>query len=118
MIITDTSTVNQALTSILAKESMITIDMKDIKQLFGDNSSLRMMKIAGDSVDDVIIKLKADLTEIGGCPEKYFAAYVSMSLRMSDLETLSEVTNSANKYKHTLIYETYPEGKIVVYYFF
>lgn len=118
MIITDTSTVNQALTSILAKESMITIDMKDIKQLFGDNSSLRMMKIAGDNVDDVIIKLKADLTEIGGCPEKYFAAYVSMSLRVSDLETLSEVTNSASKYKHTLIYEPQPEGKIVLYYFF
>ena len=118
MIITDTTTVNETLTSILAKESMITIDMKDIKQLFGDNSSLRMMKIAGDSVDDVIINLKADLTEIGGCPEKYFAAYASMSLRVSDLEVLSEVTNSASRYKHTLIYETHPEGKIVVYYFF
>ena len=118
MVITDTTTVNETLTSILAKDSMITIDMKDVKQLFGDNSSLRMMKIAGDSVDDVIIKLKAGLTEIGGCQEKYFAAYVSMSLRVSDLETLSEVTNSASKYKHTLIYETQPEGKIVVYYFF
>lgn len=118
MIITDTTTVNETLTSILAKDSMITIDMKDVKQLFGDNSSLRMMKIAGDSVDDVIIKLKADLTEIGGSPKKYLAAYVSRSLRMSDLETLSEVTNSASKYKHTFIYEAQPEGKIVLYYFF
>lgn len=118
MIITDTTTVNQALTSILAKDSMIAVDMTDVKQLFGDNPILRMMKIAGNTVDDVVVKIKADFAEIGGCPKKYLAAYVSMSLRMSDLETLSELTESAQKFKHTLIFETEPEGEIVLYYFF
>jgi len=118
MIITDTTTVNEILTSILAKDSMITIDMKDVKQLFGDNPQLRMMKISGDTVDEAIIKLKADLAEIGGCPEKYLAAYVSRSLHMSDLEMLSEVTESANKYKRSIIFGTEPDGKIVLYFFF
>lgn len=118
MIITDTTTVNQTLTSILAKDSMIAVDMTDVKQLFGDNPKLRMMKIAGNTVDDVVAKLKADLAEIGGCPKNILAAYVSMSLRMSDLEILSELTESAGKYKRTLIFETEPDGEIVLYFFF
>ena len=118
MIITDTTTVNETLTSILAKASMITVDMTDVKQLFGDNPKLRMMKIAGHTVDDIIVKLKAGFAELGGCPEKYLAAYVSMSLRMSDLERLSELTESADKYKRTLIFEKSPAGEIVLYFFF
>ena len=118
MIITDTTTVNQALTSILAKDSMIAVNMTDVKQLFGDNPILRMMKIAGNTVNDVVAKLKADLSEIGGCPKKILAAYVSISLRMSDLEILSELTESADKYKRTLIFEKSPAGEIVLYFFF
>ncbi len=118
MIITDTTTVNQALTSILAKDSMITVDMTDVKQLFGDKPKLRMMKVAGNTVNDVIGKIKADFAEIGGCPKKILAAYVSMSLRMSDLEILSELTESADKFKRTLIFEKSPAGEIVLYFFF
>lgn len=118
MIITDTTIVNEALADILAKESMIAIDAKDVVRLFGDNPKLRMMKVCGNTVDDVIINLKKDLAEIGGCPEKFLAAYVSMILRMSDLELLGELTDSAGNYKRTIIFETAPEGNIVLYYFY
>lgn len=118
MIITDTTTVSETLTSILAKESMISVDMTDVKQLFGDDSTLRMIKVVGNTVDDVVGKLKADFSELGGCPQKYLAAYISISLRMCDLEILSELTESAGKYKRTLIFETSPDGEIVLYFFF
>ena len=45
---------------------MITVDMTDVKQLFGDNPKLRMMKIAGHTVDDVVDQLKAGFAELGG----------------------------------------------------
>lgn len=118
MIITDTTVVNDTLASILAKESMIAVDVNDVQHLFGDSPRIQMIKVAGNAIDDVIIKLKEDFTHIGGCPEKYLAAYVSMILRMSDLETLSQLTESASNYKRTIIFDSEPEGEIVLYYFF
>lgn len=118
MIITDTQIVNDSLKAILAKDSMIAVDAEDIARMFGENPQLQMMKIAGDIIEEVVLNLKEGLSEMGGCPQKYFAAYVSMTLRMQDLEMLSEITASAAEYKRTIIFETEPEGEIVLYYFF
>lgn len=118
MIITDTTVVNETLAAILAKQSLIAVDANDVKQLFGDNPKLRMIRVAGNTMDEVVPQLKEDFTHIGGCPKNYLAAYVSMTLLMRDLETLSELTEAVGEYKQTLIFETEPEGEIVLYYFF
>lgn len=118
MILTDTTIVNETLAVILAKESMIAVDVRDIKRLFGDAPQLQMIKVAGDTVDEVVAKLKEVFSEIGGCPDTFFAAYVSMILRISDLEALNQVSENASNSKRTIIFETDPEGAIVLYYFF
>lgn len=122
MIITDNSAVQKALDDILDnKEGYITVDRKDIIRLFGEHPKLRMIQVAANTVEDIIALLKQDIAEIGGFPQKYFAAYISMDLKMTDLELLGSITDNEpnlQRMKRTVIFEKSPLGDILLLYFF
>ena len=119
MIITDNTVVNDTLAAILVKESMIiSLDQRDVNRLFGENPSLRLLKVAGNSIDEVVPAVKEDLAAIGGCPAKLLSAYISMSLRMNDLAVLNDLFSEVERRKHTIIFEDDPAGAIALYYFF
>lgn len=118
MIITDKETVQGILNELLNKECYIAVDRKDIQRLFGEAPELRMIRVAADSVEDLVPELKQDFEFIGGLPDKLFAAYVSIDLKMSDFQLLSEITAPASQYKHTIIFERSPLWAVVLYFFF
>ena len=118
MITTDTKLSKETLENLLAKGSMISVDMNDVRKRFGEDPKLRMLQIAGDNIDEVVSATEKEFAALGGCPKKYVSVYVSMCLKMSDLETLSELTDGADRYKRTIIFETDPAGEIVLYFFF
>lgn len=118
MIITDKETVPGTLDELLNKECYIAVDRKDLQRLFGDDPELRMIRVSADSVEDLVPVLKQDFESVGGVPDKLFAAYVSMDLKMSDFQLLSEITGPAAQFKHTIIFERSPLGAVVLYFFF
>ena len=118
MITTNTQLSKETLEALLAKDSMISVDMHDVRKMFGEGPKLRMMQIAGNTIDEVVAAIQEEFAALGGCPKEYVAVYVSMCLKMSDLEILSELTDGADRYKRTIIFETDPAGEIVLYFFF
>ena len=95
MVITDSLTVLNTLDNLLDnKECYIAVDRNDIVKLFGAQPKLRMIQVAANTVDEVISLLKQDIAIIEGPPKNCFAAYISMDLKMSDLERLGSVTDS------------------------
>lgn len=122
MIITDNSAVQKALDDILDnKEGYIIVDRKDIIRLFGEHPKLRMIQVAANTVEDIIALLKQDIAEIGGFPQKCFAAYISMDLKMTDLELLGSITDNEpnlQRMKRTVIFEKSPLGDILLLFFF
>lgn len=118
MIITDKETVLGTLNELLNKECYIAVDRKDIQRLFGEEPELRMIRVSADSVENLVPVLKQDFESIGGVPDKCFATYVSMGLKMSDFQLLGEITEPASQNKHTIIFERSPLGAVVLYFFF
>lgn len=118
MIITDKEAVTGTLNDLLNKECYIAVDRKDIQKLFGVVPELRMIRVTADSVEDLVPELKQDFESVGGVPDKLFAAYVSMDLKMSDLQLLSKITEPATQFKHTIIFGRNPLWAVVLYFFF
>lgn len=118
MITTNTQLSKETLEALLAKDSMISVDMHDVRKMFGEDPKLRMMKVVGGDIDEVAASVKEEFASIGGCPRNYVAAYVSMILKMSDLELLSEITDGADRYMRTIIFEKDQDGEIALYFFF
>ncbi len=118
MIITDNKIVLETLHKILDKECYIAIDQEDIQSLFGESPQLRMIQVAAHSISELIPLVNQDILSIGGLPDKSLAAYVSMDLKMSDLELLADITKSVSNIQYTVIFERNPLGNYLVYYFF
>lgn len=118
MIITDNKIVQDTLDKILDKESYIAIDKEAIQNLFGKDPKIRMIQVAANSINELIPLLNQDFESIGGIPDKSLAAYVSMDLKMSDLEMLSDITRSASHIKQTIIFDKSSHGRFMVYFFF
>ena len=118
MIVTDTKIVQETLDKLLDKKSYIAIDQKDIQFLFGENPKLRMIQVAANSVTELVPLIEQDLASIGGLPDKCLTVYVSMDMKMSDLELLEDITKDASKCKRAVIFEKNPLGAFMVYCFF
>lgn len=118
MIVSDHKTVQDTLSEILNKECPIAVDRSDLRRLFGEDPKLRMIQVTADSVDELVPLLKQDIASIGSLPDNCFAAYVSMKLKMSDLELLADLFEPAGRFKRTVIYERSPLGDFVLYFFF
>lgn len=118
MISTDNKLAKETLETLLAKGSMISVDMNDVRKMFGEDPKLRMLQIAGNDIDEVVSATKEEFAALGGCPREYVTVYVSMCLKMSDMEILSDLTDGADRYKRTIVFETDPAGAIVLYFFF
>ena len=122
MVITDSLTVLNTLDNLLDnKECYIAVDRNDIVKLFGAQTKLRMIQVAANTVDEVISLLKQDIAKIEGHPKNCFAAYISMDLKMSDLERLGSVTDSDPNIqcmKRTIIFEKSPLGDFLLLLFF
>jgi hypothetical protein len=118
MIATDTKIVQETLDKLLDKKSYIAIDQKDIQFLFGENPKLRMIQVAANSVNELVPLIEQDLASIGGLPDKCLTVYVSMDMKMSDLELLEDITKDASKCKRAVIFEKNPLGAFMVYCFF
>lgn len=118
MIVTDTKIVQETLDKLLDKKSYIAIDQKDIQFLFGENPKLRMIQVAANSVNELVPLIEQDLASIGGLPDKCLTVYVSMDMKMSDLELLEDITKDASKCKRAVIFEKNPLGAFMVYCFF
>ncbi len=118
MIVTDTKIVQETLDKLLDKKSYIAIDQKDIQFLFGENPKLRMIQVAANSVNELVPLIEQDLASIGGLPDYSLAVYVSMDMKMSDLELLEDITKDASKCKRAVIFEKNPLGAFMVYCFF
>lgn len=115
MIITDKKIVDLTLDILFDKVSSISVDRKDLQSLFGDNPSLRMMKVAADSIDELLSLMKQEFASIGGLPDKCLAVYVSMDMKMSDLELLEDITKDASQCKRAVVFERNPLGAFMVY---
>ena len=118
MIVTDTKNVQETLDKLLDKKSYIAIDQKDIQFLFGENPKLRMIQVAANSVNELVPLIEQDLASIGGLPDKCLTVYVSMDMKMSDLELLEDITKDTSKCKRAVIFEKNPLGAFMVYCFF
>ncbi len=118
MIVTDTKIVQETLDKLLDKKSYIAIDQKDIQFLFGENPKLRMIQVAANSVNELVPLIEQDLASIGGLSDKCLTVYVSMDMKMSDLELLEDITKDASKCKRAVIFEKNPLGAFMVYCFF
>ena len=118
MIITDKKIVDINLDILLDKVSSISVDRKDLQSLFGDNPSLRMMQVAADSIDELLPLMKQEITSIGGLPDKFLTVYVSLDMKMSDLELLEDITKDASQCKRAVVFEKNPLGAFLVYCFF
>ena len=118
MIVTDTKIVQETLDKLLDKKSYIAIDQKDIQFLFGENPKLRMIQVAANSVTELVPLIEQDLASIGGLPDKCLTVYVSMDMKMSDLELLEDITKDASKCKRAVIFEKNTLGAFMVYCFF
>ena len=118
MIITDKKTVNNTLDILLNKVCSIAVDRQDLQSLFGDNPNLRMMQVAADSIDELLPLMKQEIASIGGLPDKCLVVYVSLDMKMIDLELLEETANNASQCKRTVVFEKSPLGAFLVYYFF
>ena len=118
MIITDKKTVDNTLEMLLNKVGSISVDRQDLQSLFGNEPKLRMMQVAADSIDELLPFMKQEIASIGGLPDKCLAVYVSMDIKMSDLEILEEITKVPNQRKRAVIFEKSPLGAFLVYCFF
>jgi len=118
MIITDKKIVDLNLNILLDKVSSISVDRQDVQGLFGDNPNLRMMKVVADSIDELLPLMKQEIVSIGGLPDKCLAVYVSMDLKMSDLELLEDITKDLSQCKRAVVFERSPLGAFLVYCFF
>ena len=118
MIVTDTKIVQETLDKLLDKKSYIAIDQKDIQFLFGENPKLRMIQVAANSVNELVPLIEQDLASIGGLPDYSLAVYVSMDMKMSDLELLEDITKNASQCRRAVIFDKSPRGDFLVYYIF
>ena len=118
MIITEKKTVQDTLNKVLDKECYIAIEKEAIQNLFGNDSQIRMIQVAANSINELISLVNQDFESIGDLPDRILAAYVSMALKMSDLELLTDIIRSASHIKQTIIFDNSSHGKFVVYYFF
>lgn len=118
MIVTDTKIVQETLDKLLDKKSYIAIDQKDIQFLFGENPKLRMIQVAANTVNELVPLIEQDLASIGGLPDKCLTVYVSLDMKMCDLELLEDITKDASQCKRAVIFEKNPLGAFMVYCFF
>lgn len=118
MIITDKKIVSVNLDILLDKVSSIPVDRQDLQNVFGDNPNLRMMRVAADSIDELLPLMKQEFASIGGLPDKCLAVYVSLDMKMSDLELLEDITKDASQCKRAIVFEKSPLGDFLVYCFF
>ena len=118
MIVADTKIVQESLDKLLDKKSYIAIDQKDIQFLFGENPKLRMIQVAANSVNELVPLIEQDLASIGGLPDYSLAVYVSMDMKMSDLELLEDITKNASQCRRAVIFDKSPLGDFLVYYIF
>ncbi len=118
MIITDKKIVDLTLDILLDKVSSISVVRQDLQNLFGDNPNLRMMRVAADSIDELLPLMKQEIASIGGLPDKCLTVYVSLDMKMCDLELLEDITKDASQCKRAVIFEKNPLGAFMVYCFF
>ena len=118
MIITDKKTVDNTLEILLNKVGSISVNRQDLQCLFGDDPKLRMMQVAADSIDELLPFMKQEIASIGGLPDKCLAVYVSMDMKMSELELLEDITKDASQCKRAIVFENSPLGSFLVYFFF
>ena len=118
MIITDIQIVQDTLDDIIDKECYVSVDKRDIQDLFGEDSQIRMIQVAANSINELIPLVKQDFISIGNIPDKILVVYVCMDLKMSDLELLEDITKSASRFRRAIILEKSSHGRFMVYYFF
>lgn len=118
MIITDKKTVDNTLEMLLNKVGSISVDRQNLQSLFGNEPKLRMMQVAADSIDELLPFMKQEIASIGGLPDKCLAVYVSMDMKMSDMEILEDITKDASQCKRAVVFEKSPLGALLVYCFF
>ena len=117
MIITDKQIVQDTIEEIIDKDCYVAVDKRDIQDLFGEDSQIRMIQVAANSINELIPLVKQDFESIGGLPDTVLVVYVCMDLKMSDLELLEDITRSASHFRRAIILENSSHGRFKVYYF-